>query len=502
MPIQNETSRNKLQYLYRFNFRFVLNCVGLLLVTEAVFMLFSAFVGEYYNETAVRSIYLSALITLSSGLLLYFTGRTRQRMAGSITKREVYLTVTLSWLMMALFGTLPYLISGAIPSFTNAFFESMCGFTTTGSSTLVNIEAFPKSLHFWRSFTQWIGGIGIIIFVLSFMPIFGGLSGQFYEAEATGIAEDQFRPRISEITKQMAFTYLGLTILGFFLLWAGPMNAFDAACHTLTAISTGGFSTKQASISFFNSSYTEYVIIMLMFLGGTNFLLISTLITKFKPTIFKDEEFKWYFIIIILFTIGISAGLLTSGQMSDLEETFRISLFQVVSTVTTTGFATADFIVWGSEYWLLFLMMILFCGSEGSTSGGMKISRLIVLAKNAQLVFKRQVHPNALYMVKMNGKVISRDTLSRLAAFIFLYISITIISAVILGLTGMNFEESIGVSLSSISNYGFGLGSYGPSSTFESATPFMKYYLSFLMLVGRLEIFTVLSLFVPDFWKK
>lgn len=465
-------------------------------------MLFSAFVGEYFNETAVRSIYLSALISFFSGALLSFHGRRRRRTTGNITKREVYFTVTSSWLMMALFGTLPYLFSGAIPSFTNAFFESMCGFTTTGSSTLVNIEAFPKSLHFWRSTTQWIGGIGIIIFVLSFMPIFGGLSGQFFEAEATGIAEDKFRPRISEITKQMALTYLGLTVLGFFFLWAGPMDAFDAACHTLTAISTGGFSTKQTSIAFFNSPYTEYVITLLMFLGATNFLLISAAVTQFKTTIFKDEEFKWYFLIILLFTVGITIALLITGKMSGIEQTFRTVLFQVVAAVTTTGFATADFQLWGSGYWLLFLTMILFCGSEGSTSGGMKISRLIALSKNALLVFKRQVHPNALYVVKMNQKVITDETMSRLFAFVFLYITLTVISAVILSLTGMNFEESIGVSLSSISNYGFGLGSYGPSGTFESATPFMKYYLSFLMLVGRLEIFTVLSLFIPGFWKR
>lgn len=493
---------DKLRRMQRFNYQFVLNTIGLLLIIEAIFMLFSAFVGEYYNETAVRSIYLSALTSFGSGVLLSFLGRKRKRAAGNLTKREVFFTVTLSWLMMTLFGTFPYLFSGAIPSFTNAFFESMCGFTTTGSSTLVNIEAFPKSLHFWRSFTQWIGGIGIIIFVLSFMPIFGGISSQFYEAEATGIAEDQFRPRIREITKQMALTYLGLTILGFFFLWAGPMDAFDAACHTLTAISTGGFSTKQTSIAFFNSPYTEYVITLLMFLGATNFLLISVLVTRFKATIFRDEEFKWYFLIIALFTAGITVGLLASGQMNDIEPTFRIVLFQVVAAVTTTGFATADFQLWGSGYWLLFLTMILFCGSEGSTSGGMKISRLIVLSKNALLVFKRQVHPNALYVVKMNRKVITGETLSRLFAFVFLYVTLTVVSAVILGLTGMNFEESIGVSLSSISNYGFGLGSYGPSGTFESATPFMKYYLCFLMLVGRLEIFTVLSLFIPGFWKR
>lgn len=486
----------------RFNYRFVLSSIGLLLMIEAVFMLFSAFMGEFYHETAVTSIYLSSAITVTSGAVLAFLGRKRRDHAGSVTKREVYLTVTMAWLMLALFGTLPFLLSGAIPSFTNAFFESMCGFTTTGSSTLLNIDAFPRSLHFWRSFTQWIGGFGIIIFVMSFMPVFGGNSEQFFDAEATGIAEDQMRPRINEVTKNMALTYIGLTVTGFFFLWAGPMDAFDAACHTLSAISTGGFSTRQASIAFFNSPYTEYVITVLMFLGGTNFMLIYTFFTRFSRSVFREEEFRWYTAIIILFTIAITGLLLVTGEMSGFENTFRTALFQVVAAVTTTGFATVDYQMWGHVYWLLFLAMILFCGSEGSTSGGMKISRLVVLSKNSLLEFKKQVHPDALYRVKMNGRVISGNTSSKILAFVFLYLSLAAFSALILSFTGMTFEESIGVSVSSISSYGFGLGSYGPSGTYESASVFAKYFLSFIMLVGRLEIFTVLSLFVPSFWER
>lgn len=487
----------------KLNFRFVLGSIGMLLIAEAFFMLFSAFVGEYYNETAAtRSIYYSAIITFVLGGVLTVLGRRQSRKSRNITKREVFLTVTLTWLMLALFGTLPFLLSDAIPSFTNAFFESMCGFTTTGSSTLLNIEAFPKSLHFWRSFTQWIGGIGIIISVMSFLPIFGGNSAHFYDAEATGIAEDQFRPRVKEITRDMSLTYLGLTLVGFLFLWAGPMDAFDAACHAFSAISTGGFSTKQASIAFFNSPYTEYVIIVLMFFGGTNFMLLYYLFARFSTKIFHEEEFRWYVAIIVLFTAILTVSGLISGQMQEIEPTIRTSLFHVVASVTTTGYATADYLVWGQTYWFLFLAMILFCGCEGSTSGGMKISRLVVLTKNTLLVFKRQVHPNALYMVKMNRKVISNNTVSRVLAFVFLYISLSAVSSLILSTTGMTFDESIGVSISTISSYGFGLGSYGPSGTFESATDFAKYYLCFLMLVGRLEIFTVLSLFVPSFWRR
>lgn len=486
----------------RFNYQFVLSSVGIVLIIEAFFMLLSALVGEYFQEDVVRSIYISAIITFLSGFLLLFSGRKRRKQTKNISKREVYITVTMVWLMLALFGTLPYIISDAIPSFANAFFESMCGFTTTGSSTLINIEEFPKSLHFWRSFTQWIGGIGIIIFVISFIPVFGELSGLFYEAEATGISEDLFRPKIKEVSKIMALTYLALTLVGFLFLWVGPMDAFEAGCHSLSAISTGGFSTRQLSIASFNSPYIEYVITLLMFFGGTNFLLISAFFTKLSPSVFKNEEFRWYVYLIILFTVVISLALLATGQKTQIEETFRTVLFQVVAAVTTTGFATENFLSWGPFYWLLFLLMILFCGCEGSTSGGMKISRLVVLSKNSLLVFKRQVHPDALYMVKMNNTVISNDTIAKVIAFVFLYLMLTVTSGAILSLTGMSFDESISVALSSISNYGYGLGSYGPDGTFESATIFSKYFLSFLMLVGRLEIFTVLSLFIPGFWKR
>ena len=218
---------------------------------EALFMLFSALVGEYYRDTITGSIYISSLITLLAGGGFVFAGRKRNLKQGHITKREVFLTVTMAWIALALFGTLPYVLSDAIPSFTNAFFESMCGFTTTGNSTLTDLESFPRSLHFWRSFTQWMGGIGIIIFAMSLMPIFGGgLSGQFFDAEATGIAVDQVRPRVKEVARNMFLTYTGLTLVGFLLLLVGPMDAFDAACHALSSISTGGFSTRQEGLIF------------------------------------------------------------------------------------------------------------------------------------------------------------------------------------------------------------------------------------------------------------
>lgn len=489
--------------MWKLNYRFVLSSIGLLLMIEALFMLLSALVGESYNEAATRGIYLSSALTLLAGGVLAYAGRKRDQWQGSISKREVFLTVTLAWIGLALFGTFPYLLSGAIPSFADAFFESMSGFTTTGNSTLVNLEAFPRSLHFWRCFTQWIGGIGIIIFAMALVPIFGGgISGLFFDAEASGITLDYVRPRVQEVTRNMFLTYFGLTLVGFFFLLAGPMDAFDAACHALSSISTGGFSTKQAGVVFYHSPYTEYVITVLMFLGATNFMLLFAFFTRLRASIFKDEEFRWYSSIILLFTLGISFSLGFSQHDAGVESNFRAALFQVVSIATTTGHVTADYSSWGQVYWFLFLGLMLFCGCQGSTSGGMKISRLVVLYKNSLLVFKQQVHPDALYRVKINGKVVSNDTSSQVLAFAFLYLTLAVFSAFVLSLTGMTFEESIGVSFSSIANVGPALGSYGPGDTYESATLFAKYYLTFLMLVGRLEVFTVLSLFVPGFWKR
>lgn len=487
----------------KLNYQFVSGSIGIILMIESAFMLISAFIGEIYGELSSKSLYLSALITFIAGGLLLLTGRSKKDQNRRISQREVYLTVTLTWALMALFGTLPYLIDDAIPAFADALFESVCGFTTTGSSTLLNIEAFPKSLLFWRSFTQWIGGIGIIIFVISLLHVFDGGASHLYSAEATGISKDQLRMRINDITRTASLTYIALTFIGFLLLWAGPMDAFDAACHAFTSISTGGFSTKQASLAYFNSAYIEYVIVFLMFAGGTRFILLFYIFRNFSFQIFKDEEFRWYSLLIIGFTVLIIGTLYLAGNApGGAEKTARTVLFQVVSAITSTGFATTDFLQWGQFYWFLFLAMILFCGSEGSTSGGMKISRLIILVKNTSVVLRRQVHPKAIYAVKINGQVFSNTVVEKVLAFVFLYLTICGVSAIILSFNGLSFDESLGVAVSSMSSYGFGLGSYGPSGSFATLNVFSKYYLSFLMIVGRLEVFTVLSLFFPGFWKR
>ena len=471
-----------------------------MLIVESMLMLLAAFIGELYHEDATSSIYISVGITLSVGVLLRFISFRKK--GRETTKREGFLTVTLVWIFLTIFGLLPYYLSGAIPHLPDAFFETMCGFTTTGSSVILNLEGFPKSLLFWRSLTQWVGGIGIVVFVMAFLPLFGGSAIQLFDAEVTGFMQNQqIAPRISKIAKLIAMTYLSFTVVGFFLLWLGPMNAFDAICHTLTSISTGGFSTKQTSIAYFNSAYIEYVITLLMFLGGTNFILLYLFVKKKSTQIFHDEEFRWYVYIIVLFTVFIAITLLLSGKMVGFEYTFRTVLFQVVSNMTTSGFAVYDYLLWGQFYWFLFLALMIFCACEGSTSGGVKISRLVVLVKNTFVEFKRQVHPSAVLPVKMNKSVVPTHVVFKILAFMFLYTLLIFASFIILSLTGMTFDEAIGASITAVSNVGPGLGANGPSGNFANLTDFAKIYMASLMLIGRLEIFTVLSLFIPSFWR-
>lgn len=346
------------------------------------------------------------------------------------------------------------------------------------------------------------GGIGIVVFVMAFLPLFGGSAIQLFDAEVTGFMQNQqITPRISKIAKLIAMTYLGFTGIGFFLLWLGPMNAFDAICHTLTSISTGGFSTKQTSIAFFDSAYIEYIITLLMFLGGTNFILLYLFVKKKSSQIFHDEEFRWYVYIIVVFTLFMTVTLLFSGKMEGIEYTFRTVLFQVVSIITTSGFAVYDYLLWGQLYWFLFLALMIFCACEGSTSGGVKISRLVVLVKNTFVEFKRQVHPAAILPVKMNKSVVPTQVVSKILAFMFLYLLLVFASFLVLSITGMTFEEAIGASITAISNVGPGLGDNGPAGNFANLTDFAKIYMALLMLIGRLEIFTVLSLLIPSFWK-
>ncbi|MDR0413272.1 MAG: TrkH family potassium uptake protein [Dysgonamonadaceae bacterium] len=482
------------------NWKFIIKTAGLILIFESLFMFLSAAVSRYFREPAMYALLLSAGITFVSGLgITLSTGFGKRTKV--IGKKESYLGVALCWMLFALFGALPFYVGGVVPRFTDAFFESTSGITTTGATILTDIESVPKGLLFWRSLTQWLGGMGIIVFSIALLPVLGGEAAQLFDAESSGLTHDKFRPRVTQMAKRLLGIYLFLSLLVILLLWCGPMGLYDAVCHGFATISTGGFSTRQASIACWNSVYLETVIAVFMIVGAINFPLLYFLLKGKFGKFFQDEELRWFLSILLVVSLVAGFGLVYNRGYG-FPDSFRSSFFQVISVITTTGFATDDFSAWGSFYLILFLFLMVVCGCAGSTSGGLKTVRAVVLVKNTIYEFKRLLHPRAVIPVRLNGSALSFGIVQRLLAFAFLYISILFVSWGILTLAGMPFVESLGASVTSVGNVGPGFGTIGPYGSFAGISPAAKWYLSFLMITGRLEIFTVLILFTPGFWKK
>ena len=438
-------------------------------------------------------------ITLTTGFLM--RNSTKKDKNSEIKKRDGYIIVVLGWLFMTIFGSLPYIISGSIPTITNAFFETMSGFTTTGSTILNDIESLPKSILFWRSMTQWIGGMGIIVLTIAILPLLGIGGMELFIAEAPGPTKDKIHPRIKETAKRLWIIYFGLTSLETIILMALGLDFFDAVNHSLTTTSTGGFSTKQASIAAFQNPWIEAVIVIFMFLAGTNFTLIYFGIKfKFKK-IFNNDEFKWYLTAVISIIIILTINHYFSNNVS-LINSFRKISFQVVSIITTTGYATADYTTWGYFLTFIFFLFLFSGASAGSTSGGIKIIRIIILIKNSLLEFKRRLHPKAVIPVILNGAAVSNQIIYNLLAFIFLYLFIFTLGSIILTALGLDFLSAISAVASAVGNVGPGIASVGPSYSFDHVPQLGKWVLSLLMLMGRLELFTVCLLFTPYFWKR
>lgn len=474
--------------------------LGFMLILEAFFLMLCSLVSFGYGEEGGDAFLLTALGALGAGIVLRLAGS--DHVARPTGKREIFLIVTLMWVILSAFGMFPFYGSGVVSKISDAFFESMSGFTTTGSTILNHIDDMPKGLLLWRGITQWLGGFGIIVFALLLLPMVGGNGVTFYNSFASGIVKNKFGPKIRQSARRFGIIYFGITVTLVALLWAGPMNFFDALCHAFSTVSTGGFSTKQAGVGYWHSAYVEYVLCAFMFVGGINFTLIYSLCKGRLKKAFMDEEFRWYVLAIVVSSAAVAAVFHTSGQMGGWEEPFRKALFQVVSMVTTTGFHTVDFSAWGVFFALVMCMLMLFCSSSGSASGGLKMVRMVILSKNTVNEFKRQVHPNAILPVRLNGNVVPMDVVGKILAFAFLYLLILGMSFLVLGLSGMNFEESVSSAISCMNNVGPALGSINANGHFAAIPDVSKWYLSFLMLVGRLEIFTVLSLFMPAFWKR
>ena len=452
-----------------------------------------------FNQELHWDFLLCGAITIFSGLLMILL--TKKHKSSEIKKRDGYLIVVGGWLFMTLFGCLPYLISGSIPDLTNAFFETMSGFTTTGSTILDDIESLPKSILFWRSMTQWIGGMGIIVLTIAILPLLGIGGMELFIAEAPGPTKDKIHPRIKETAKRLWIIYFGLTILETVILMVIGLDFFDALNHSLTTTSTGGFSTKQASIAAFQNPWVEAVIVIFMLLAGTNFTLIYFGLKMRFNKILKNDEFKWYITSICLVVITLTLYHSYSHKIA-LFKSFREICFQVVSIITTTGYSTADYTIWGSFMSFIFFLFLFSGASAGSTSGGIKIVRIILLIKNGLLEFKRRLHPKAVIPVILNGSSISNQITYNLLAFIFLYLFVFVVGSIFLAALGIDIITSISAVASAVGNVGPGIGKVGPSFSFNDIPNIGKWILSLLMLMGRLELFTVCLLFTPYFWKR
>jgi len=454
--------------------------------------------GLYYNESSFKGILVSSLINFIVGFLLYYFSKNNKNK--DLKRRDGFLIVTFSWLIMSIFGMLPYVLTGQIPSFTNAFFETVSGYTTTGATILDNIESLDYGILFWRSLTQWIGGMGIIVLAVAILPFLGIGGMQLFVAEAPGVSLDKLQPRIKETAKRLWIIYISFSILLFFILYAEGMSFFDSINHAMTTFATGGFSTKDASIGYFNSPIIQYTIIVFMLISATNFTLIYFGIQLNFKKIFNNEEFRIYLSFISILTIVVFSSLLFF-DISSIEETFRIALFNVVAIVTTTGFSTADFTGWSEFLTILFFILMFFGASTGSTSGGIKIVRHVILVKNSFIELKKQIHQSGVFTLRFNNSRVPRDIVFNILAFMMLYVIIFCAGSVIMTLLGVDFMSAIGSVAATLGNVGPGIGSVGPSNTYTNIPDAGKWILSFLMFIGRLELFTVLMILSPFFWR-
>ncbi len=481
------------------NFKLIGKFLGILLMILSALMITSVFWSLYYNEQeSIRAILLSSLITFIAGLSLFLVSFKHDHR--NIGKKEGYIIVSFAWISISAFGALPFFLSGAIPDFTDAYFETISGFTTTGATILNDIEAVSKGLLFWRSMTQWLGGMGIIVLTLAVLPILGVGGMQLFVAEAPGTTPSRLHPRITETAKRLWGIYVIFTLLQVILLMIGKMNFFDSINHAFTTMATGGFSTQNTSIAGY-SPYIQYVIILFMIIAGTSFSLHYFLLKGQIKKVTDNEEFKFY-----LYLIGIVALVFTLAVIviyhTDIEKAFRDSLFQVVSIVTTTGFITVDYLEW-KNFMIFGIFMLMFTGGcIGSTGGGIKMIRLLVMFKNTRLELKRLIHPMAVVPVRINKKSIPSDIINNFLAFLLIYMLLIFSGSMIMSVFNMDFVSALGATAATLGNIGPGLGSVGPVETYSHIPAIGKWILSFFMLVGRLELFTVLLLLSPSFWKK
>lgn len=481
------------------NFKAVLGILGFLLLVIGAMMALSLPFSLYYGGGDAKALALSVAATLGAGAVLWAAFNKHRQALG---KREGFLIVAVGWVFASLFGCLPYLISGSIPSFTDAYFETMSGFTTTGSTILADIEILPHGILFWRATTQWIGGMGIILLSIAILPLLGVGGMQLFFAEASHITMEKLTPRISQTARLLWIVYCAITAAQTVLLMLGGLSFFEALAHAFTTVATGGFSTKNASIAHYPSIYVQYVFIFFMFISGVSYALHFRALLRRDPKAYgRDNEFTLYAFLILGATAIVFAGI-PAGLHSGFEERFRNALFQVVSLISSTGYITSDYELWAPAVQLLLMFLMVHAGCAGSTSGGLKVARLLLLLKNGANEIRKLIRPKAIFIVRHNGSAVSQDIITSVQAFFIAWISIFALATMVVTATGVDMVSAASAVITTMSNIGPGLNSVGAVDNFGHLPDAAKWMLSFCMVTGRLELFTVLVLFTPTLWKR
>jgi len=479
------------------NYRVILNVLGTVIKFLGISLLAPFLVALYYHEPgSIRIFALSSILTFLTGFVMEKIFRTEFE---ELSNRDSILIVAAGWMLAAVFGGIPFVMAGISP--VDALFESMSGFTTTGSSILPDIEIYSKSILFWRSMTQWLGGMGIIVLVMAILPRIAVAGRQMFQSEAPGPIKDKLKPRLKDTAQILWWVYIIFTVLEIGLLYFAGMTLYDATVHTFPTLSTGGFSTKNQSIAAYDSVNIELIILIFMFIGGSNFNLFYRTIRVNWTALIKDREFQMYTFFILFSTLVITFELWNWGET--LTRSLRFASFQVVSIITTTGFASTDFALWPESTKFILLLLMFVGGSAGSTGGAIKVMRMVLLMKYGAREIYKSIHPKMVKPIRLGDTVIPEDVMQGVFAFFVLYLLVFVGSSLVLSMLGLDFMSSISASATTLGNVGPGLSTLvGPMSNFGSLYVIGKLVLILNMWIGRLEVMTVLVLFVPSFWKK
>ncbi len=492
-------------------FRIILKPIIVINLLLSIFMVLCGIYGIILGEKEYTAFFKTTGYIIGLSFILFLFAKNREKV--TITIRSGFVLVCLIWVFTCFFGAMPYYLSGAVPNIWDCFYESVSGFTTAGSSILSDIESLPDSILLWRALTHWIGGGGIVVLSVAILPLLGIGNTHLMQAETTGVTKEKLTPRITQTAKYTWVLYISLNIIGVVLLLFGGMNLLDAFTHASSAIATGGFSNKNISVAYFSSAYIEWVLIFFMYIGSLNFLLLIKFAKGEPLSLFRDTEMRVYtgIILVIAFIISLVLYFNGSGSYHNLDgkvytayiDAFRISLFQVVSVISTTGFATADYNLWQAPAQILIFILFFIGGSAGSTSGGIKVIRHVIMFKQAVINIKSLIHPKGVYTMRISGSTIPEKAIISVLGFVITYILIAFIAAFIVAFSdGLTPFEAFTAVLGNMGTVGPGFGVVGPAGNYGSLPDFAKIVLAFTMIIGRLELFTVLIVFSPWFWKK